>query len=219
ILIVCYHLLYVAKARAAEGRPFAWAAAAALLAAWLIARIYTANMSLMIDPSGWRDAYHADQGGTTFLTGAASWARWIYMVSAGVAAAGVFAVWLSRGRSVTESASRVLRKSAVPLVLGGSVLAATAGVLAWNGQPPAVRDVCSSASAKWVVAAGVWGIGLAGAVGFAGLLALSDGPASLTLRITGALSAGLQTAGLVVCRDLVRDAALTAHGFAVSNPA
>ncbi|MBN9121376.1 MAG: hypothetical protein J0I06_19865, partial [Planctomycetes bacterium] len=76
LLIACYHLLYVMKARAEGGRPWYWHGLGALVALWVIARIYSANMTLMLDAGAWRGAYRADASGGTFLSGPAAWARW-----------------------------------------------------------------------------------------------------------------------------------------------
>lgn len=216
LLIVCYHLLYVIKARAAEGRPFAAPAAGSLLAAWAVARIYTANMTLMTDPGAWGAGYAADQSGSTFLAGPAAWARWAYTLSAGVSAAGVLAAALSRGSAVSGEAGAVLRRTAAPAAVGGSILAAAAGLAAWAGQPAAVQSECHSGNPLWVAAAAVWALGLVGVVAFAGgVMTQAEGRVGARLAAAGALAAALQAAGYVVCRDLARDAALGASGFDV----
>jgi hypothetical protein len=215
LLIVCYHLLYVTKARAAEGRPFAGPAVGSLLTAGLIARIYTANMTLMIDPAVWAGAYHTDQTGSVFLTGPASWARWVYMIAAGVAGGGVLAAVLSRGKAVSEAASAAMRGAAVRASVGGSILAVASGVAAWGGQPAAVQEACNSGDPVWAAAVAVWAAGLVGVVCFAGVLMQSGGRVGWKPAAAGALAAFLQTAGFVVCRDLIRDAALSVSGFDV----
>jgi hypothetical protein len=212
LLIGCYHLLYVAKARGAEGRPFVLPLTVALLAAWAIARIYTANMTLMLDPAAWGPAYHADPSGGHLLAGPGSWARWAYMLAAGVTGGGVLLVLLSRGRSLTEPAATALRGAAKPALLAGTVGSVAAGIAAWGGQPAAIREACSSADPVWAAAAGAWFLGATGVA----ILAVRLGTCGCGAKVAALSgSALLQTAGFVVCRDLVRDASLAAAGFDV----
>ena len=210
LLIACYHLLYLMKARGEERRPWAGLGVLALLLAWAIARIYSANMSFMLDAGAWREAYRADQSGGSLLSGAAGWARWAYMLAAGVAGGGVLMAWLARGSARTEAAAGVLRDCAKWSVIGGTTIAVVAGVAAWFAQPGEVQAACSSANVWWVVAGAAWAVGAAGAFFAAPRL----GTSWKTVAFLTACAA-LQTAGFVACRDMVRDASLARFGFDV----
>lgn len=213
LLIGSYHLLYVMKARAEENRPWYWQGLLALVGLWAIARIYSANMTLMLDAAAWRELYRADQSGSSFLSGGAAWARWTYMLAAGAAGGGVLMAWLVRSAAAkSEAAADVLRGSAVKLILGGTVVALVAGVLAWAGQPAEVQAACSSADPVWALAFGAW---FAGAVGLA-VFAVRLGACDCWKKLPALSACGaVQTAGFVGCRDLVRDANLARFGFDV----
>lgn len=212
LLIAAYHLLYVSKARAADARPFVWPALGSLTAVWLIARIYTANMTLMLEPSVWREAYHASQSGSVFLTGPASWARWGYMLASGITGVGVLAAWLSTGRCRSSPARDVLQRVAFRGSLIGAVLAGALGVTIWSLQTEAVQEVCNSSDPVWLSACGTWIVGTLGLMIFAPRKSACD---CIARRISLTAVAILQVAGYVVCRDLVRDASLSSAGFDV----
>lgn len=113
LLIGSYHLLYLIKARAEDGRPWYGHGLLALFGFWAVARIYSANMTLMLDAGAWREAYRADQSGSAFLSGAAAWARWAYMLAAGAAGGGVLAAWLVRSAAAKYAEAADARRKRV----------------------------------------------------------------------------------------------------------
>ena len=214
LLIITYQLLYLVKARTSEGRAYHWHAIGAILGAWAIARIYAANMTLMLDVPAWQAAYVADQSGSTFLTGPASWARWLYTIFAGMAGGGILAAWLGRRSAVSQVGREVFHRLAVRTILLGSIGSIASGVLAWSQQPVATTEL-AIAQPLWMAGALLWTVAGIALVCVGGLLLQRPGviPGSLALAGTGA--AFLQTAGFVICRDLIRDSALASHGMDV----
>ncbi|MFO0938268.1 MAG: hypothetical protein U0798_17320 [Gemmataceae bacterium] len=216
LLIGCYHLLYVMKARAEQRQPFVGPAMGSLVTAWIIARIYTANMSLMIETDHWAEAYKTNAFGSSFISGHGAWFRWGYMLSAGLTGAGVLIGWLSQSQRLSQAARDTLITSRIRLVLPGAFLGVVMGILAWAAQPLDARTTCSAGNTLWLIASAVWFIGLAGTV----LASLFTGSGRAWPPLIALSTAWfIQTAGFVECRALVRDAALAIVGFDVTDRA
>lgn len=215
LLIVCYHLLYGMTKRAAAQRPWWGYGIVSLLCATAVARIYSANMTLMIEPTAWRELYRADQTGTTLVAGPASWLRWLYMMSAAVAGSGVFMAWLSRKKNLVPAAQATLRHVGGALAVLGTLAALAAGYLTWAAQSDGIRLACSFGNPVWAMAVVAWAAGALGMLVAGVLLMRSAAPLAWTLPTLASLAGFIQTAGLVVCRDLVRDAALSTFGLNV----
>lgn len=215
LLIVCYHLLYVITKRAAAEKAWWGYGIMSLVCAAAVARIYTANMTLMIEPTAWRDLYRADQTGTTLVAGPASWLRWLYMMSAAIAGGAVFMTWLSRRKDLFKSAQETLGSVGGALIVPGTLAALVAGVLTWSAQSDAIRGACNFTNPVWFVAVTAWVAGALGMVAAGLVLMWSEPPLGWRLPTLASFAAFVQTAGLVVCRDLVRDAALSGFGLNV----
>lgn len=217
MLIACYHLLYVMKARGASGQAWYGRGLISLLLAWGIARIYSMNMTLMLAPEVWSEAYRNNPAGFSPLDGPASWPRWVYMLSASLGGIGVLMFWLSKRSAHSHETREILKHGGVKAIFVGSLLAVGAAVYAWVDQAAIVRDACSSSSIVWTLSVAVFVAGAALMVASATRVMIANGsqPVSLVSGVLASLGFFLQTVGFVVCRDLVRDATLSQYGFDV----
>jgi hypothetical protein len=215
LLIVCYQLLYLMKYRASDGKPFALLGLGSLLTAWAIARIYTMNMTLMLEPSIWQQAYATTQTGTLALSGPASWMRWGYMLSGGVSWVGLLLIWLARKSTIETEDKAFMRQLGTRLAQIGSVLMVAAGFAVWDAQPEVVQDACSFNHLGWRIGVSVWAIGTVGFVTAITYMYELTEASNWRIPLLASVCGLLQTVGFVFCRDLIRDASLGRFGFDV----
>ena len=106
LLIGCYWHLYQFTARIEKGR-LAWhKALVALLLAVVISRIYSTNMALMLHPEVWQQIYATSGLGAHIPPfDATLMPRWLFMLTGGLAAGGLWMIWLS-GRKTIEQGVR-----------------------------------------------------------------------------------------------------------------
>lgn len=216
LLMGCYWHIYRFNYKV-EKNLRAWPMAAiSLFLAYCIAMIYTTNMTLMLRPEVWRDMYTASAVGAhlpphdpTILP------RWLFMIVGGIAAAGLWMVWLSGVKNIEHNVRAYLsgfggRLGAVG-VLGQVILA----FAVWKAQPATVQAGLSGNS-YYMIAVYAW---LAGAAAVLLLLGWSSvkrptsgGPAWAALGL--GLVAMLAMASV---RDGIRDLTLAGKGFDVWN--
>jgi hypothetical protein len=103
LLMGSYWLLYRFAGRAQAGQAGWMGALLAWLMAGLIAKIYSTNMTLMLRPDVWTSMYSTSAHGTllpphdpTLLP------RWLYMLTGGLAVAGLWMVWLAANRNIAD---------------------------------------------------------------------------------------------------------------------
>lgn len=179
-----------------------------------IAKIYSTTMTLMLKPEVWNQMYAASPYGThlppadpTLLP------RWLFMLTGGLVAGGLWMVWLSSSKNVSDRISGYLSK------LGGKI--ATVGVLInvpiafWviHAQPQSVFNGLAS-NVLYKTAGILWLGSMLGIFifsvwrGFGKSSALPNRYVGLCLIIVAMLSA-------VICRDGIRDITLMEKGFNV----
>ena len=216
LLIVCYQLLYLMQARAQAGRSWGVIGLAALLLTWVIAMIYSTNMTLMLDPANWREIYRDHPTGTSLVPFAVLvWLpRWLYMMAAGITASAVLIGWLSTSSGFSEATRQFMRSFTGRFGLGGGLVCLGAGLGVWFSQPGSVHKGFS-ANPVWLGFAGLWFLAVAGVVGLGAFLVFKKPPLTKLLLAGLSAVAFLQIAGAVVCRDGIRDALLAQAGFDV----
>jgi len=214
LLIGCYWHIYRFTAKIEDGRR-AWPMALISLAlALLISRIYSTNMTLILHPEAWQKLYAASAVGAQLpAVDPALMPRWLFMLAGGLAAGGLWMIWLA-GQPSIESGVRTYLSG-----IGGRLAAIALPVqllLAYQVmrvQPEAIRQ--SLASDTWFrSAAAAWLVGAA----FLCVLAAWCAAARPTSRLPGwfALCLGLLgMLGMAGGRDVLRDVTLLAHGFNV----
>ena len=101
LLIGCYWHIYRFTAKIEEGRR-AWPMALISLAlALLISRIYSTNMTLMLHPEAWQQLYASSAIGAQLPAGdPALMPRWLLMLVGGLAAGGLWMIWLAGQQSI-----------------------------------------------------------------------------------------------------------------------
>jgi hypothetical protein len=215
LLMAGYYLLYKISQRAEEGREW-WGLAllSFVLISW-IARIYTANMTLMIRPEVWLDLYRSDARGAVMPAGdPTALPRFLFMMVGSVGVAGVAVALMGTTSKLSEEVKAFMRR------WGGGVAAvfiaaqAAIGYWVWRVQPAVVKDGIFASPLyrysifAWLSISAVIAIGGA----LAAVRAQSRGP--LLPALAGALAA-LATTAAVTIRDGIRDLTLLAKGFNV----
>ena len=214
LLMGTYWHIYRFTAKLEAGRR-AWPMALISLGlALLISRIYSTNMTLMLHPEAWQGLYAASAIGAQLpAVDPALMVRWLFMLAGGLAAAGLWMIWLAGLKSIDGKVRVYLSgmggRIAVVALLAQIFLAfQVLGV-----QPGAIRQSLAG-DILFRSAAPVW---LAG-VGLLVLLAAWAAAARPTSRLPGwlALVVGVVAMlGMAACRDVLRDVTLLANGFNV----
>lgn len=214
LLMACYWLLYRFSARLEAGRTAWWIGAAAWLLAGGIAKIYTANMTLMLRPEVWQAMYANSAAGAQAVAGdPALFPRWIAMLCASLMMAGLWMLYLAGRGTFTDRERQFLARAGggLTLAMSGLVFYSLRQVIA--AQPGAVQSALRShplygyAAMGWVAAA---------------LLAVVLAVAALVWkRVSPAVSWGAVVAGafaaasIAIYRDGIRDVTLLTKGFDV----
>jgi hypothetical protein len=214
LLIGCYWHIYRFTAKIEEGRR-AWPMALISLGlALLISRIYSTNMTLMLHPEAWQQLYAASALGAQLpAVDPALMPRWLFMLVGGLAAGGLWMIWLAGQKSIEPEVRAYLSAT------GGRMAVVTLPVqlfLAYQvlgAQPESIRQ--SLTSDIWFRSAALaW---LAGAA-LLTLVAAWCAAARPTSRLPGLLALVLGLVGMLgmaTCRDVLRDVTLLSHGFNV----
>jgi hypothetical protein len=179
-----------------------------------VSRILSTNMTLMIHPDVWQSMY-ANSGAGRYLPpfDPTLLPRWSFMLAGGLAAGGLWLIWLS-GKQTLETNVRTFLAS-----LGGKValvmLPIQIGVGFWviSSQPEAVQKGLGANlwyhSAMWAwIACAVALAGLAGWVAAAKPTSTKPGWIAFVVGLVGMLS-------MVFSRDGIRDLTLNQFGYNV----
>src|SRR6266511_901269 len=141
LLMAGYYLLYKVSQRAEEGRSWWWLGILSFVLISYIARIYTANMTLMIRPEVWLDLYRGNSHGAAMPTGDPTvLPRWLFMMIGSVGGAGVAVALMGTTSKLSDEVKTFMRR------WGGGVAAvfiaaqAAVGVWVWRVQPAVVKD-------------------------------------------------------------------------------
>lgn len=218
LLTLGYWLLYVMSGRASKGRDWGGIGLLALAIFLFIAFIYSTNMTLMLRPEVWLEAYRGDPGGFHLAPPGdpTIHARWAYMMLGGLAVAGAAMTLLARQQTLGEGVAPFLRRrGGILLALFGAVQVGM-GFRALGTYPPETRQAALDAPLGGFAAYG-W-LATVAVMVLAGLILARSNPARKQgwfLPLTAVLATFLNIACMVLIRDAVRDAALLARGLDV----
>jgi hypothetical protein len=214
LLILCYWLLYKFAARIEAGKT-AWPLG---LASWLlagaIAKIYVMNMTLILRPGVWNEMYSKSASGIAFPTGDPTMMpRWLFMLTGGLVAAGLWMLWLA-GRKHLDASVRSYLASRGGL-LATIMFAAQAAIALWilRVQPEAVRN--GLAANQLYHFAGLGWLGLGAFAAILGVWSAIAKPATALYGWLAALVGFLGIACMTVYRDGIRDLTLGLNNFNV----
>lgn len=218
LLIGCYWHIYRFTGKIESGKR-AWPMAAiSLLLALAISKIYSTNMTLMLRPEVWASMY-AKSGLGALLppSDPTLMPRWSFMLIGGLAAGGLWMIWLS-GRKPVDSDVRGYLGT-----LGGKVaLVALAGQIAvaflvFGSQPAAVREGLVK-NVYYHLSMFIW-------IGGAALLVLVAAWRAFARNLSAApgwivfLIGLVAMLAMVVVRDGIRDITLANAGYNVYDRA
>jgi hypothetical protein len=171
-------------------------------------------MTLMLRPEVWNAMYSASGLGThlpphdpTVLL------RWGFMMTGGLATAGVWMIWLAGRRNIADEVRRHLSgtggKLAFVMILAQAFLA----FKVLQAQPEIVRTGLASNAVYWI-SGYVW-CGAAAMIFLTGLWAGFRKPISVNTGWAGAVIAIVGILGMALYRDGIRDITLASKGFDV----
>lgn len=212
ILMFCYWLLYRFAERCRSGDSGLLPGILAWLAAALVAKILSMNMTLMLRPEVWQEMYALSARGILFPpTDPTMMARWTFMVMGGLVGAGVWMLWLGSRPSPNPSVRRYLSRVGGYLLLVGVPIQLFFAWRVWATQPDFVRILALKSGlfgASWPLFflcwVALWAVGF-NRVRWNG-----------SIRLAGNLSAVLGVVGfffMTVARDAIRDVTLAHKGF------
>jgi hypothetical protein len=213
LLMLCYWLLYRFAARLEAGKTGWWLGGLAWLVAAAIAKIYTANMTLMLRPEAWPGMFEATAAGVLLPTGDPTFfARWVFMLAGGLVAGGLWMIYLSGRSTFTAEEQGTLGSIGGKVAAVAALVWVAAGWRALALQPSAVpvgleQPLYAISSWAWLAVAAI--ILLLGAT--AGFSAMRNQLMSWGAAVV--LFLGMAT--LTVVRDGVRDLTLLSKGYDV----
>jgi hypothetical protein len=214
LLILCYWLLYKFAARVEAGKAGWPLGLAAWLLAGTIAKIYSANMTLMIRPNAWSDMYHKSASGVFLPSGDPTFfPRWLFMLAGGLVAAGIWMVWLAGRKHLDIGVRGYLARWGG--VLAGIMILAQAGVALWvvNAQPETVRNGLTS-NMFYHLAGFAW-LGVGAVIVLLGVWSALRKPATALFGWVAAIVGFLGIASMTVFRDGIRDLTLGIFNYNV----
>ena len=216
LLMACYWILYKFAARSEQGK-MAWHLG---LFAWLlaiaIAKIYSTNMTLMLRPEVWSEMYsksafglHLPPSDPTLIP------RWLFMITGGLTITGLWMIWLSGRKNISDKVRIYLGKNGGWLAVAGIAIQAVLVMKVLGNQPDAVKTALPN-NTLFSIAKFVWigSAALIALVGIAGFMTKHPGSA---LPWSALLTGFLLMSGMAVCRDAIRDVTLASKGFDVWN--
>lgn len=215
LLMAGYYLLYKVSQRAEEGRSWWWLSLLSFVLISYIARIYTANMTLMIRPEVWLELYRSNAHGTALPTGDPTvLPRWLFMMIGSVGVAGVAIALMGTTSNLPGEVKTFMRRWGGGIAAIFIALQAVIGVWVWRAQPGVVRDgIFESPLYRYSLLAWL-SISALIAVG-AALIAFRARSSSPLLPALASALAVLATVAAVTVRDGIRDLTLLAKGFNV----
>lgn len=213
LLVGCYWHLYAFAGRREKGRAGWPAALVALVLAVLISRIYSTNMTLMIQPDTWKGLYETSAIGAHLPSLPTLNARWAFMLAGGLAAGGLWMIWLAGKRNIDEKTRAFLSATGGKVALVMLAVQVYAAYQVVQAQPAAVQS--GLGTNVWYHSAGLGWLACAGLLlvvslwaGFAKPVTPLAGWLVLVLALVGMLSMALY-------RDGIRDLTLAGAGYDV----
>lgn len=215
LVILTYSLVYAGSLRAAKARAWWGYGLVALIVGLAIAKIYSTNMTLMLNPEAWGPMFRANPHGTglpphdpTLLP------RWLFMLSGAITLGGVALVVTGARQKQGVAEKGFLVFNGGWIAVCGAVLQSALAIRVFQAQPEAVRARLSD-SAWYHFVPAIW-LGLAALVAVVGLLAIARREKASLGLASAAVGAGLLlTATTVVYRDAIREMTLLGHGYNV----
>ena len=213
LLIGCYWHIYLFAGRREKGRAGWPAAIVALALAVFISRIYSTNMTLMLQPDVWKGLYASSGIGAHLPELPTLNARWAFMLAGGLAAGGLWMIWLAGKQTIDGETRAFLSATGGRITL---LMLAVQGYLAFQvvqAQPQAVQSGLSAN--PWYHYAGLAWLGCAALLL---LIALWTGLAKPITPVAGWLVLVLALVGMLAMatyRDGIRDLTLAASGYDV----
>jgi hypothetical protein len=215
LLMAGYYLLYKISQRAEEGRSWWPFGILSFVLISCIARIYTANMTLMIRPEVWLDLYRSDSHGAVMPTGDPTvLPRWLFMMIGSIGVAGVVVALMGATSKLSDEGKTFMRRWGGAVAVGFIATQAAIGVWVWRVQPAVVKDgifaspLYRSSIFAWLSISALIAVGAA-------LVAAGARSRAPLLPALASLMAVLATAAAVTVRDGIRDVTLMAKGFNV----
>lgn len=217
LVMAVYSCLYGMAKRAEAGRPWGWLSLLALLMVFVVAKIYTSNMTLMLRPEAWAAMYGPNPSGTHLPSGDPTMLpRWLYMMTASAGIAGVALAVLAMKHDLAEQVGPFLRRWGGRLMALFTVLLAGLGLWVFRAQPASVRETLM-ANPLYKASAAVWFLTIIVLVGLGALVSRRTAATTWPAPLGAALAAFLNTAAMVIFRDGIRDVTLAAKGLDVWN--
>jgi len=217
ILMATYWLLYQFSARLDSGKSAWYIGLCAWLLAGFIARLLSANMTLMLRPEVWHDMYMSSAAGVYLPTGdPTTEPRFLLMLAGGLFIGGLWMIYLAARSTFTPEEKTFLAG------VGGKVAAAfglvyiAAGFWANAVQPEAVKaGLATHPLYHFATFAGFGWLALVAVAIVLGAYAGFGKVAAGWLAWAGALVALLIEIAFTVYRDAVRDLTLLSKGYDV----
>jgi hypothetical protein len=176
-----------------------------------IAKIYSTVMTLMLRPEVWQDMYAASTKGIklpphdpTLLP------RWLFMISGGIVAGGLWMIWLTGSKNVEEQVKPYLSNLGGKIAAVGVIFHSIIGIWAVKAQPQVVFNSIG-ANALFKASTVVWAAAMIGIL----IFSLWRGTGGQPSRFIGLGLIFIGMLGAVVCRDIIRDTTLMEKGFNV----
>lgn len=214
LLMLCYWLLYRFAAAAEEGRAGWYLGLISWLVAGSIAKIYSTNMTLMLRPEVWNAMYSASGMGTHLPPhDPTTFVRWGFMMTGGLAIAGVWMIWLAGYRNIGDEVRKYLSGTGGKLAFIMILVQAFLAYKVFAAQPEAVRKGLSENS-YYLISGWVWRAAAA-VICAAGLWAAFRKPVASAAGWFLAITGTVGILGMTLYRDGIRDLTLASKGYDV----
>lgn len=216
LLTFAYWLLYRFAAGCEAGRQAWWSGLLVWIVIASVAKIYSTNMTLMIRPEVWQGMYAASAHGLRLPPhDPMLLPRWLFMLTGGLPAAGVWMIWLAGRPCLERPVRQCLARTGGGLAAGTILAQAAMGLWVWSSLAPEVRQLLAASPVYH--AAGLAWFGLAAAVFVLGVWNGLKQPATAAAAWITALAGFLSVLAFVIFRDGMRDLTLLTKHFDVWN--
>ena len=212
LVIIAYNLLYYMNHLIERNRAGGWAGLIALVILLKVGLIYSANMSLMLRPDLWQEAYRADSNGATFLMNPTTMPRWLFMMLGSIGMGGVGLLLLGLRGSVDADAAQLMRRTGGKLLSVFMLVQIALGLWVYSAQPEGVRAGLSG-SAVYIGLAVLWGLTALALVVLGWKVSSTSGKSALPYAISAIAFVNLLF--MVLVRDGIRDISLRLNGYEV----
>jgi hypothetical protein len=214
LLMVGYHLIYVAAGRARKGRFPGWFNLVALLVVLKIALIYTHNFTLLVRPQVWGEMYRnsplgaqlAAAGDPTVLP------RWLFFVVGSLVLGGVWISLMARRPSLPADVALTMRRWGARLTAAFAVIQGGVALWAFLRHPAPVREALGESTLYGIVS-WAWPITAVLLVGTGVWAARTAAQPSWRPGLACAGTAFINVAALVLLREGIREKTLALRGM------